>query len=55
MSASIKITAICEVRSVIRVLLAKNDKPIEIHHELCEVYVEDVMTESYVRHWCLIF
>lgn len=55
MCAAISNPASCEVRSVIRFLLAKNEKPIEIHRQLCEVYGNDVMNESSVRKWCIRF
>lgn len=55
MCAAISNPATCEVRSVIRFLLAKNEKPIEIHRQLCEVYGNDVMNESSVRKWCIRF
>lgn len=55
MSAAIENPASCEIRSVIRFLVAKNTRPIDIHRQLCEVYGNDVMTESGVRRWCLMF
>ncbi|GBN07123.1 hypothetical protein AVEN_88488-1 [Araneus ventricosus] len=41
----------CEVRSVIRILHAKNVKPAEIHCQLVEIYGEHVMTDGIVRMW----
>ncbi|GBN72183.1 hypothetical protein AVEN_3673-1 [Araneus ventricosus] len=41
----------CEVRSVIRFLNAKNVKPAEIHRQLVEIYVENIMTDEMVRKW----
>ncbi|GBN92351.1 hypothetical protein AVEN_131824-1 [Araneus ventricosus] len=41
----------CEVRSVIRILNAKNVKPAEIHRQLVEIYGENVMTDGMVRKW----
>ncbi|GBN52762.1 hypothetical protein AVEN_145181-1 [Araneus ventricosus] len=38
----------CEVRSVIRFL---NVKSAEIHHQLVEIYGENVMTDGMVRKW----
>jgi hypothetical protein len=55
MCAAIENPASCEVRSVIRFLLAKNLKPIEIHRELCAVYGNNIMNESSVRKWCIQF
>lgn len=53
MCAAIENPATCEVRSVIRFLLAKKNKPIEIYRQLCEVYGNDVITEGGVRQWCI--
>lgn len=55
MCAFIENCASCELLSVIQFLLAKNNKPIEIHRQLFEVYGEDFMTESGERGWCLMF
>ncbi|GBN09266.1 hypothetical protein AVEN_255905-1 [Araneus ventricosus] len=41
----------CEVRSVIRFLNANNVKQTEIHHQLIEIYSENVMTDGIVRKW----
>ncbi|GBM02173.1 Mariner Mos1 transposase [Araneus ventricosus] len=41
----------CEVRSVIRLLNAKNVKPAEIHRQLEEIYGENAMTDGMVRKW----
>jgi hypothetical protein len=43
--------AACEMRSVIRVLNARNMKPADIHRQLCEVYGEHAMSDSMVRRW----
>ncbi|GBN58813.1 hypothetical protein AVEN_7787-1 [Araneus ventricosus] len=40
----------CEVRSVIWFLNAKNVKPAEIHHQLVEIYGENVMTDGMVKN-----
>ena len=55
MCAVIAKPASCEVRSVIRFLVAKNCKASEIHRQLCEVYGPDVMSEGGVRQWCRMF
>lgn len=55
MCAAIENPATCEVRSVIRFLLAKNHKPIEIYRQLCDVYGKGIMSESRVRQWCIDF
>lgn len=41
----------CEVRGVIRILLAKGSSAAEIHRELCLVYGPEVMSEKQVRKW----
>jgi len=45
----------CEVRAVIRFLNAKGVKPIEIHHQLTEVYGESCMDVKNVHKWCREF
>jgi hypothetical protein len=45
----------CEIRAVIRVLCAKNVSAVEIHHELCAVYDQNVMSKGTVRQWCRMF
>jgi histone-lysine N-methyltransferase SETMAR len=55
MCAAIQNPASCEVRSVIRFLLARNNKPIEIHRQICQVYGNDVYSESGVRRLCIQF
>ncbi|XP_066906181.1 protein GVQW3-like [Halyomorpha halys] len=45
----------CEVRSVIRFWLARNNRPIEIYRQLCDVYGQEIMSESRVRQWCIDF
>ena len=47
--------ASCEVRAVIRYLLARNNNAAEIHRQLCEVYGPNVMRDSKVRQWCRLF
>ena len=34
----------CEIRSVIRFLKARNVLPNEIHHQICQVYGDNVMS-----------
>ena len=55
MCAAINNPASCEVRAVIRFLLARNNNAVEIHRQLCEVYGSNVMSESKVRQWCRLF
>jgi hypothetical protein len=47
--------ASCEIRAVIRFLLAKSMSAAEIHRELCAVYGQIVMSEGTVRQWCRMF
>ncbi|KAG8281000.1 Inositol hexakisphosphate and diphosphoinositol-pentakisphosphate kinase 2 [Homalodisca vitripennis] len=44
-----------KLRSLIRFLLAKHNKLIEIYRQLCEVYGNDVITEGGVHQWCIRF
>ncbi|KAJ4451502.1 hypothetical protein ANN_02965 [Periplaneta americana] len=39
------------MRSVIRFLNARNIKPADIHHQLCEVYGDDAISDGMVRRW----
>uniref|UniRef100_A0A670Z1V8 Mos1 transposase HTH domain-containing protein n=1 Tax=Pseudonaja textilis TaxID=8673 RepID=A0A670Z1V8_PSETE len=55
MCAAIENPASCEVRSVIRFLLAETHKPIEIFQQLCEVYGDNIITEGGVRQWYIKF
>jgi hypothetical protein len=41
----------CEMRSVIRFLDARNMKPADIYHQLCEAYREHAMSDPMVRRW----
>jgi len=45
----------CEIRSVIRFLNARNVLPSEIHHQICQVYGDNVMTDGMVRKWVWMF
>jgi len=40
--------AVCELRSVIRFLIARNTKPADIHRQIYEVYGENTMSDSMV-------
>ena len=55
MCAAINNPASCEVRAVIRFLLARNNNAAEIHRQLCEGYGPNVMSDSKVRQWCHFF
>jgi transposase len=55
MDAIIAAPASCEVRAVIRFLLAERQSAAEIHRRLCRVYGDNVMSDSSVREWCRKF
>ncbi|MEL7441188.1 MAG: hypothetical protein AAGJ58_22190, partial [Pseudomonadota bacterium] len=55
MCAAIENPASCEVRGVIRFLLAKNYNPIQIYRQICDVYGPGTMSEGRVRQWCINF
>jgi len=44
-----------EIRSVIRFLSARNVLPSEIHHQICQVYGDNVMSDGMVRKWVRMF
>jgi len=48
-------TADCEIRSVIRFLNATNVLPSEIHHQICQVYGDNAMSDGMVRKWVRMF
>ena len=45
----------CEIRSVIRFLNARNVLPNEIHHQICQVYGDNAMSDGMVRKWVRMF
>jgi hypothetical protein len=47
--------ASCKFHTVIRVCLAKNMNAVDIHHELCVVYGQNVVNEGTLRQWCSMF
>ena len=49
MFKTIEVGAICEIRSVIRFLNARNVLPSEIHHQICQVYGDNAMSDGMVR------
>jgi len=44
-----------EIRSAIRFLNARNVLPSEIHHQICQVYGDNAMSDSTVRKWNRMF
>ena len=45
----------CEIPSVIRFLNARNVLPSEIHHQICQVYGDNAMSDGMVRKWVRMF
>jgi len=45
----------CEIRSVIRFLSAMNVLPSEIHHQICQVYCGNAMSDGIVRKCVRMF
>ena len=45
----------CEIRSAIRFLNARNVLPSEIHHQICQVYGDNGMSDGMVRKWVRMF
>jgi len=45
----------CEIRSVIRFLNARNVLPSQIHHQICQVYGDNAMSDGMVRKWVRMF
>ena len=44
-----------EIRSVIRFWNARNVLPSEIHHQICQVYGDNAMSDGIVRKWVRVF
>jgi len=55
MFKTIEVAADCEIRSVIRFVNARNVLPSEIHHQICQVYGDNAMSDGIVRKWVRIF
>jgi len=45
----------CEIRSVIRFLNARKMLPREIHHQICQVYGDNAMSDVMARKWVRMF
>ena len=45
----------CQIWSVIRFLNATNVLPSEIHHQICQVYGDNAMSDGMVRKWVWVF
>jgi len=55
MFKTIEGAADCEIQSVIRFLNARNVVPSEIHHQICQVYGDNAMSDGMVRKWVRMF
>jgi hypothetical protein len=55
MCAAIDNPISCEIHTVMHFLHAKNMTAVEIHHELCAVHGQNIMSEGAVSQWCRIF
>jgi len=51
MFKTIEGAADCEIQSVIRFLNARNVLPNETHHQICQVYGDNAMSDGMVRKW----
>jgi len=55
MFKTIEGAADCEIRSVIRFLNSRNVLPSDIHHQICQVYGDNAMSDGMVRKWVRMF
>ena len=55
MFKTIERAADCEILSVIRVLMARNVLPSKIHHQICQLYGDNAMSDGMVRKWVRMF
>ena len=55
MFKTIEEAADCEKRPVIRFLNASNVLPSEIHHQICQMYGDNAMSDGMVRKWVRMF
>jgi len=51
MFKTIEGAADCEIRSVILFLNARNVLPSKVHHQICQVYGDNAMSDGMVRNW----
>jgi len=45
----------CEIRSAIRFSNSRNVLPSEIHHQVCQVYGDNAMSDGMIRKWVRMF
>ena len=55
MFKTIEGAADCEIQPVIRFLNARNVLSSKIHHQICQVYGDNVMSDGTVRKWVPMF
>jgi len=55
MFKTIEGAANCKIRSVIRFLNARNVLPSQTHHQICQVYGDNAMSDGMVRKWVRVF
>ena len=55
MFKTIEGAADCEIWSVIRFLNARNELPCTIHHQICQVYGDNALSDGMVRKWVRMF
>jgi len=55
MFKTIEGAADCEIWNIIRFLNAGNVLPSEIHHQICQVYGDNAMSDGVVRKWVRMF
>jgi len=55
MFKTIEGAADCEIWPVIRFLNTRNVLPNEIHHQICQVYGDNAMSDGMVRKWVQMF
>ena len=55
MFKTIEGAAECEIRSVTRFLNVRNVLQSEIHHQICQVYGDNAMSDGMVRKWVRMF
>jgi len=55
MFKTIEVAADYEIRCVIRFLNARNVLRTKIHHQICQVYGDNVVSDGMVRKWVQMF
>jgi len=55
MFKTIEEAADCEIRSAVRLLYASNVLRIEIHHQICQMYGDNAMSDDMVRKLVWMF